>query len=196
MKLSIMLAAAVLFLSTSAVFGQDVKVDVDKTVNFSNFKTFGWAGGMVARNPIVSQTIVAAVESELTARGLTRSDENPDIKVAVVAAAGMDIQAVGATWNNANYAAWGGYTNPAALMNVTTGTLLIDLVDRKKDISVFRGVAKETLNRSVSPDLAADAKSVEKLIKKAVSKMFKKYPPKKAVDDEAHFLGAQRLISD
>jgi len=175
MKPSIILAAAVLFLSTSAVFGQNVKVDVDTTVNFSTLKTFGWAEGMVARNPIISQTIVTAVESELTARGLTRSADNPDIKVAVVAAAGVDIQTVGPTWN-VNYAVWGGYTNPAALMNITTGTLMIDLVDAKSDRSVFRGVAKETLNRSASADPAADARSVEKLIKKAVTKMFKKYP--------------------
>jgi hypothetical protein len=131
---------------------------------------------MVARNSIISQLIVNAVESELTARGLTRSADNPDIKVAVVAAAGVDIQAVGPTWNNANYAVWGGYRNPAALMNVTTGTLLVDLVDAKSDRSVFRGVAKETLNRSASADPTADARSVEKLIKKSVSKMFKKYP--------------------
>jgi len=91
----------------------------------------------------------------------------------------MDIQAVGPTWNNANYVTWGGYTNPAALMNVTTGTLLLDL-ETKSGISVFRGVAKETLNRSTSADVAADAKSVEKLIKKAVSKMFKKYPAQKS----------------
>src|SRR4030095_9968804 len=108
MKPSIILAAAVLLLITSAVFGQKVKVDVDTTVNFSTFKTFGWASGRGARNPIVSQTIIAAVESELTARGLTRSDDNPDIQVAVVAAAGMDIQAVGATWHNKNYFRWGG----------------------------------------------------------------------------------------
>lgn len=176
MKPSIILAAVVLFLSTPAVFGQNVKVDVDATVNFSTFKTFGWAEGVVARNPIISQLIVTAVESELTARGLTRSADNPDVKVAVVAAAGVDIQTVGPTWNNANYAVWGGYTNPAALMNITTGTLLVDLVDAKSDRSVFRGVAKETLNRSASADPAADARSVEKLIKKSVSKMFKKYP--------------------
>jgi len=96
--------------------------------------------------------------------------------VAVAAAAGADIQAVGPTWNNARYQVWGGYTNPAALMNVITGTLLVDLVDTKKDISVFRGVAKQTLNRSSSANEAADAKSVEKPIKKAVSKMFEKYP--------------------
>jgi len=179
MKPSIILAAAVLLLSTSIVFGQNVKVDVDKTANFSTFKTFGWDKGVVARNPLISQMIVAAVEGELTARGLTRSDDQPDIKVAVAAAAGMDIQAVGPTWNNTTYTSWGGYTNPAALMNITTGTLLLDLVETKGGISVFRGVAKETLNRSTSADVAADARSVEKLIKKAVSKMFKKYPTQK-----------------
>jgi len=177
MKSSIILAAALLlFLSTPAVFAQKVKVDVDAATNFSSFKTFGWDKGMVARNAIIGQLIVNAVENELSARGLTKTTDNPDLKVAVVAAAGMDIQAVGPTWNNAGYAVWGGYTNPAALMNVTTGTLLLDLIDTKKDMSVFRGVAKQTLNRSVSADAAADAKSVEKPVKKAVSKMFEKYP--------------------
>jgi hypothetical protein len=176
MKPSIILAAAVLFLTTSTVFGQKVHVDVDSTVNFSTFKTFGWEKGMVSRNPLIAELIVTAVESELTARGLTKSTDNPDIKVSVMAATGVDLQAVGPTWNNVNYATWGGYRNPAALMNITTGTLLLDLVDGKKDISVFRGVAKETLNRSATADQAADARSVEKLIKKAVSKMFKKYP--------------------
>src|SRR6185436_1692979 len=161
MKRSIVLAAAVLLLSTSAVFGQKVKVDVDKTVNFSTFKTFGWAKGPIARNPIISQMIITAVESELTKRGLTKSEDNPDIKVAVLAAAGADIQAVGPTWNNANYRTWGGYANPAALMNITTGTLLVDLVESRKDISVLRGVAKDTLTRPVSADMNADAKSVE-----------------------------------
>src|SRR4030095_4451069 len=108
--------------STSAVFGQKVKVDVDRTANFSTFKTFGWAEGMVARNPIISQMIIAAVESELTARGLTKSAENPDIKIAVAAAVGMDIQTVGPSWN-LNYVTWGGYTNPAAIMNISIGTL-------------------------------------------------------------------------
>lgn len=175
MKPSMILAAAVLLLSTSAVFGQKVKVDVDTTVNFSTFKTFDWAKGMVARNPVISQMIIAAVESELTARGLTKSVDNPDIKVAVVAAVGMDVQTVGPSWN-INYVTWGGYTNPAAVMNISTGTLLVDLVDTKTDIGVLRGVARETLTRSPSADTTADAKSVEKLIKKAVSKIFKKYP--------------------
>jgi hypothetical protein len=178
MQVSKILATAMLLLSVSAAFGQNVKVDVDATVNFSNFRTFGFAAGPVSRNPLIGQIIVAAVESELIARGLTRKDESPDLKVVVAAAAGMDLQAVGPTWNNVNYRTWGGYQNPAAMMNITTGTLLIDLVttDRK---SVFRGVAKETLNRGTSADPVADAKSVDKLVKQAVRKMFKKYPAAK-----------------
>src|SRR5262245_54676483 len=176
MKASLILAAAILSLSASSVLAQKVTVDVDSTVNFSTFETFGWDKGKVARNPIISELIIAAVESELTARGLRKSIDNPDIKIAVLAAVDMDLQAVGPTWNNVNYATWGGYRNPAALMSVTTGTLLIDLLDSKNGMSVFRGVAKETLTRSASADQATDARSVEKLVKKAVSKMFKKYP--------------------
>ena len=176
MKLTIVLATAIFLLATTSVFGQNVQVDVDKTVNFANFKTYGWAEGAVARNPYVSKIIVQAVESELNARGLTRNDDAPDFKVTVMAATNVDLQGVGPTWNNVNYATWGGYTNPAAMVTVTTGTLLIDLVETKNKYSVFRGVAKDTLNGGRTANAEDDAKKVEKLIKKAVSKMFKKYP--------------------
>src|SRR5215510_12666057 len=99
MKRSIILAAALLLLSTTNLFAQDVKVNVDSSANFAGFKTFGWDKGMVARNPLISQLIITAVESELTKRGLTKSADNPDVKVAVAAAAGVDIQTVGPTWN-------------------------------------------------------------------------------------------------
>ncbi len=65
------------------------------------------------------------------------------------------------------------------MVTVTTGTLLIDLVETKNKYSVFRGVAKDTLNGGRTANAEADAKKVEKPIKKAVSKMFKKYPDAK-----------------
>ena len=179
MKLSIIFSIAILFLASNSTLGQNLKVDVDKTVNFANFKTYGWADGEAARNPYVSKIIVDAVESELNARGLTRNDEAPDFKVTVMAATDVDLQGVGPTWNNVNYAVWGGYTNPAAMVTVTTGTLLIDLVETKNKYSVLRGVAKGTLNGGRTTDAQADAKKVEKQIKKAVSKIFKKYPTTK-----------------
>jgi len=41
MKLPTILSMAVLLLVTTSAFGQKVQVDVDKTVNFTNFKTYG-----------------------------------------------------------------------------------------------------------------------------------------------------------
>jgi len=79
-------------------FGQKVKVDVDKTVNFTNFKTYGWGGGPISRNPFITKIITEAVEGKLRARGLTKSDDNPDIKVTIMAATDRDLQAVGPTW--------------------------------------------------------------------------------------------------
>ena len=177
--MKIVISVAVLLLTTTTIFAQKVQVDVDKTVNFANFKTFAWAEGTVARNPFVAKIIVDAVEAELTARGLTKSSEHPDFKITVMAAVDADLQGVGPTWNNVNYATWGGYRNPAALVTISTGTLMIDLVESKNNYSVLRGVAKDTLNGGRTANAAADAKGVEKLVKKAVSKIFQKYPAPK-----------------
>src|SRR6185295_15691281 len=92
--------------------GQKVTVDVDRTVDFHAFKTYGWSGGQVAKNPIVGQFITSAIERELMARGLRHEANNPDLSIAVMAATGIDLQGVGPSWNNAQYKSWGGYGNP------------------------------------------------------------------------------------
>jgi hypothetical protein len=179
MKL-ITLAVAVLLIAASAVHSQKVKVDFDKSVNFSSYRTFGFSEGQVAINPIVSETIKSTVESELTALGLTRNDAAPDLKLSILAASDMDLQGVGPSWNNENYRFFGGQGNPAALMNITTGTLKIDLVDTKIGRNVWQGIARDTLVRSSSGSAVEDAKNVEKTVKKAIKKMFKQYPARSA----------------
>jgi hypothetical protein len=59
--------------------------------------------------------------------------------------------------------------------DVTTGTLLISLMDRT-DRMVFRAMIKDVLQHAPSTDLVADAKIVTKPINKGVAKVFKKYP--------------------
>jgi len=174
-KRLLLLAVVFVIFGLSPVNGQKVQVDVDKGVNFAAFRTFGWDNGTVARNPIIAQQIMSAIENELTQRGLRRSDDDPDLKIAVMAAVGLDVQGVGPSWNSTVYRSWGGYGNPAAIMNIPSGNLLIDLVNKDK-VSIFRGVAKSSLPHSPTMDYAADAKSVEKHVKKAVKKIFDKYP--------------------
>src|SRR5678815_2738651 len=64
----------------------------DKNVNFSNFKTFMFSEKSGARNPFVNQMILAAVERELTSKGLTKVDANADMRVVFLAAAGFNLQ--------------------------------------------------------------------------------------------------------
>lgn len=178
MKLRTALTLAAILIFGSVAYAQKVTVDVDKTVDFTAFKSFAWTTGQVAPKPSTSQLIINAIEKELTSRGLVKNDASPDIRIAVMAAADMDLQGIGPTWNNETYKFWGGHGNPAALMTVTKGTLLIDLVETKKDMSVWRGVAKDIFVATATGDVQKDVKQMEDTVNKTVKNMFKKYPVK------------------
>jgi hypothetical protein len=170
----ILLASAPL---SSVVYAQKTSAGYDKTVNFSNYKTFMFAETHGARNPFVNDMIMTAVARELTARGLTRVDANPDLKISYVAATGFNLQVADVSFGYSVNPAYSGLVPAASAMwDVTTGTLLIDLFDNKTDRVVFRGTAKDVLQRAPSSDPAADAKLVSKQINKGIAKIFKKYP--------------------
>lgn len=169
---------ASLLLSTPAN-AQKTTAAHDKNVNFSNFKTFMFSEKSGARNPFVNQLILEAVERELTARGLTKVAANADLRIAYLAAAGFDLQVAAVpfyTVVNPSYSGMGIGGASATMWDVTTGTLVIDLYDNKADRVVFRGTAKDVLQRAPSADPVADAKVVSKTVNKGIAKIFKKYP--------------------
>ena len=170
----IVLASA--FMSPEA-HAQKTKVGYDKSVNFSKYKTFTFGEGQGARNPLVNQMILAAVERELTAKGLTRKDADADLKVVYLAASGFNLQVASVPFfTTANPVYQGMSAGRSAMWDVTTGTLLLDLFDIKTDRVVFRGTIEEVLERAPSNDPAADAKMVSKPVNKGIAKIFKKYP--------------------
>ena len=178
MKLRTVLVVAALFAAASFASAQKMIVDVDSSVDFRSFKTFGFSKGQIAPKPSTSKLLETAIVRELISRGLVRKDDDPDVTITVLAAAGMDLQGVGPTWNNEHYKSWGGYGNPAALMTVTTGNLLIDIFTTKANNGVFRGVAREIFVATPSGNSAKDEQQMEKTVNKTVGKMFKKYPVK------------------
>lgn len=178
MKSRIFFAIMTLIFVAFTAHAQKIVVDVDKTYDFKSFKTFGWAEGQIAPKATTSKLLTDAIESELRYRGLTRDDTAPDIRISVMAAADLDLQGVGPSWNNERYRSWGGYGNPAALMTVTKGTLLIDLVEAKNKTSIWRAVAKDVFVAQPTGNLEKDAKQMKSLVDKTVGKMFRKYPIK------------------
>ena len=170
----VLLASALL---APVAHAQKISAGYDKSVNFSNYKTYMFSATNGARNPFVNTIIMEALERELNLRGLTKVDANPDLRVMYLAASGFNLQVASVpfyTVVNPTYGQIGGST--LAMSDITTGTLLIDLFDNKTDKVVFRGTAKDVLQRAPSPDAVADAKLVTKTINKGIAKIFKKYP--------------------
>jgi hypothetical protein len=175
---SLVVLATALFCTLA--HAQKTSAAFDPKVDFSNYKTFMFSSETGARNPIVSQLIVAAVEREFTSRGLTKVDANPDLRVSYLAASGPNLQVASVPFYTVVNPVYSGIIGGAsmAMWDVTTGTLVIDLFDNKTDKVVFRGTIKEVLQRAPSADPVADAKLVSKPINKGVAKIFKKYPVK------------------
>jgi hypothetical protein len=173
----VIIALAFLILA-SPLFGQKVDVKFDKNVDFSQYKTYFWDKGMPARNPLINQMITEAVDQQLSARGLTKTDAGGDLQVMFMAAVDLDLQLTGIEWSNVSNP-MGSLTRVGPPMNISKGTLVVDMTDRKTERYVWRAIAKQTLPRAPSADMAKDAKSVEKLVKNAVNKMFSKYPAAK-----------------
>lgn len=167
------------FILCAVAQAQKTSAAFDETVDFSSFKTFAF-DKEGARNPFVNTLIVEAIERELTSRGLTKVNADPDMKVAYLAATVPNLQVQNVPFYHVVNPAYSGMVGSATMnmWDVTTGTLVIDLWDRKSDRVVFRGTITEVLQRAPSADLKADAKTVAKPINKGVAKIFKKYPVK------------------
>lgn len=167
------------FILCTVVQAQKTSAAFDETVDFSNYKTFTF-DKEGARNPYVNMLIVEAVERELTLRGLTKVNIDPDLKVVYLAATVPNLQVQHVPFYHVVNPAYSGMVGSATMnmWDVTTGTLVIDLFERKSDRVVFRGTITDVLQRAPSADLKADAKIVSKPIKKGVAKIFKKYPVK------------------
>ncbi len=130
----------------------------------------------IADNPDVSQLsdqrITAALEEELAKKGLRKVDTGGDLLVGYQGAISHETQYT--TFNDgAGYYGWGGGfgTSTTTATTIPIGALTVDMMDPTRKQLVFRVTATDSL--SDKPDKNA------KKIKKAMEKMFDKYPPKK-----------------
>jgi len=147
------------FVLCTVVHAQKTSAAFDEKVDFSSFKTFAFDKSG-ARNPFVNMLIVEAVERELTSRGLTKVDVEPDLKVVYLAATVPNLQVQNVPFYHVVNPAYSGMVGSATMnmWDVTTGTLVIDLWDRRSDRVIFRGTITDVLQRAPSADLQADAK--------------------------------------
>jgi hypothetical protein len=155
-----------------------VTVDYDKTVDFSGVRTYAWKDGTPADNPLTEQKIHSAVVAAVESRGLKPADGTPDVYVVTHASTSSNTSIDISAFSYGGYYGWGGWggwgaTSTVQMRDVTTGTLLVDVVGVASQKLIWRGVAAETFSEGKRPS----PKQIESLLNQVAGKMFKGFPP-------------------
>jgi hypothetical protein len=177
-KKLVTLAVAVALIPALAV-AQKVSYDYDKTATFSTFKTYAHKEGTKVGQPLIDDRIIAAIDAELAAKGLTKSESSPDIFVVYHVA--FDKQKDISTYSSGYAGGYGPYgwgygggmgTTTTQVRDILIGTLVIDIADAKKGQLAWRGMGVKEVNTQANPEKR------DKSINNAVKKIFKNFPPK------------------
>ncbi|MGA7460477.1 MAG: DUF4136 domain-containing protein, partial [Candidatus Korobacteraceae bacterium] len=76
------LAVGVLWLWLSGfAFAQKTHINFDKSTNFASYKTYMWEKSPNPAQGDWDQRVIADVDKQLQAKGLTKVDSNPDLWV-------------------------------------------------------------------------------------------------------------------
>jgi hypothetical protein len=184
------LAFLVLALSALFAFGarsvaaQDVRYDFDKEKDFSKYKTYKWVPikGADQVDDLTAQKVTAAIDAELSKKGLTKTDaDTADLYIGYQTAISTEKQftsyntgwGYGPGWGGGWYGGGGMTSNTTygSTSTVYVGQLDLSMYDSTAKQLVWRGKASKTLDPKAKPD------KKEKNINKAVEKLLKKYPP-------------------
>jgi uncharacterized protein DUF4136 len=172
MKSSIALIAA-LVLAPAVLLAQKTSFDYDKTASFAAFKTYALKDGTKVGDPLIDSRIVAAIESELAAKGLTKSDAKPDVTVVYHIAFDKKQDITTFNTGGGGYRWGGGWgTTDVRVNEILVGTLVIDIADANKGDLAWRGIGVKEV------DVQAKAEKRDKNINSAVAKILKNFPPK------------------
>jgi len=182
MKRILFLSTLILFLAISCAFGQDVRYNFDKDINFSKFKTYKWVilKDAPTANDLVTKQLKDAVDAELATKGLTKiDDDTANLFIGYQAGVGQEKQftsfssdwGYGGGWYRGGWYGPGGGTTTGSTSTIYVGQLVLDMYDSANRDLVWRGVASKTLDSKAKPD------KQQKNLAKAVKKLLKNYPP-------------------
>ena len=173
---------AILLSSCSSV---KVAADYDREVNFDSYKTFAFFKPGIDKaeiNDIDKRRILRAIEAELLAKGMTKS-ENPDMLVSMFTKSNQRVDVYNNAWGMGGwgwggYGGWGwgwgpgmGWGGGSQVSTTTEGMLFIDLIDTAKKELIWQGSGTGYL-------VTRNPEKKEARIKEFVSKTMEQFPPK------------------
>lgn len=179
------LVVGAIVLLTSCASGPKIQSDYDPSIDFSQYKTYGFFSPMGVESPNYSSIYGAifrdAIGTEMESRGYVLSD-NPDLLINVSGRL-QDKTKVTTTsdpymhggyygYRRGHYGTWGGYGYGTSthVSQYTEGTVNVDMVDRAQKRMVWEGVAVGRVNEKRTSDERRTA------IYEGIREMFAAYP--------------------
>ena len=169
-KLGIALVLALV--ACTLTLAQDVTTNSMPGTDFSKFHTYKWVAieGATQPNQILDAQIKASIDSQLAAKGLTKTDgDKADLLVGYQTSLDQEKQ-----WNAYGMGGglrWGGMGS-ATSSTISVGTLVLDMYDPSVKKLVWTGRVTKTL------DPGNNQEKKQKNLDKAMQKLLKNYPPK------------------
>jgi len=170
-----------LLLVTGCASGPTIRSNSDASVDFSSFRTFGFfeplATDREGFQSLISQQLVTSAERELVARGLQRTDTNPDLLINF--SANLDqrlrVRQSPATPTGGMNRHRGGFYNTwptyqqTEIRQYTQGTLGIDVVDAARRQLVWEGFAMSRVTQRTTENIGP-------VLDEAVIEIFRDFP--------------------
>jgi hypothetical protein len=180
MQMKFAATALAVLLVPALLAAQKTSYDFDKTANFAGYKTYSLRDGTKVGQQLIDDRIVSAIEAELALKGFTKAETNQDVFVVYHVAFDKekDISTYSSGYGGYGAYGWGwgggwaGGTATTQVRDILVGTLVIDVVDAKKQQVAWRGMGVKEVQTQANPEKR------DKSITNAVKKIFKNYPPK------------------
>ena len=159
---------------------QEVQFDYDRSVDFNAYKTYQWVDyrRVDVGDQLLDRDIKRAVDEQLAGKGLQRVESGGGLLVGYQAGISQE-KAFDATgwgggggpwgWGGPWGGNWGNVHGTTATIDI--GKLVIGLFDPVTKQLVWRGSAAKTLDLSKDPD------KNYRTLQKAMTKLFRNYPP-------------------
>jgi hypothetical protein len=183
LKFTPILVFAILLSSCSSV---RVAADYDREANFDQYKTFAFFKPGIDKaeiNDIDKRRILRAIEAELMAKGMTKS-ENPDMLVSIFTKSNQRVDVFNNAWGMGGwgwggFGGWGwgwgpgmGWGGGNQVSTRTEGMLFIDFIDTEKKELIWQGSGTGYL-------VTRNVDKKEARIKEFVGKTMEQFPPAK-----------------
>ncbi len=162
-----------------------VHSDFDPDAEFSTIRTYSWKkvqvpGDSLADNPLLYKRIALSIDKYLQGRGYSLTDQaSADVLVAIHA--GLKEKMRVTDWGGPRgyyrdplYDSWwggGAYGGRVDVSYYTEGTLVIDIVDRKQEELIWRGLGTGIVSPQSSQEKTGET------IEEYVQKILNQFPP-------------------